>query len=188
MSILPSNRLEHLQANYTDYIAVPWRPGASAMERVLFLVYDKDNERALRLRLDEFRQATVAARHPWAQFDLTDTYAEWLQTMEYAERYFARPEFLTRAHPLYLEYLVAQFAAFAKTRDLGDQYVVALTGVGSLFGILRVRDLVDQFAPHVTGRLAVFFPGTYDRDNYRLLDQHDGWNYLAVPLTSDKQF
>ena len=185
---MSSTRLEQLQANYANFISVQWRPGAAPMERVLFCVYDKDDERALRLRLDEFKQATTAANHPWVQFDLTDTYAKWLGDMEYSTSYFAQPKLLTRAYPLYLRYLVDAFAAFAKTNNLSEQHVVALTGVGSLFGIVRVRDLVDKIAPLVSGRLAVFFPGTYENDSYRLLDQYDGWNYLAVPLTADKAF
>jgi hypothetical protein len=27
------------------------------------------------------------------------------------------------------------------------------------------------------------FPGQFERNNYRLLDARDGWNYLAVPIT-----
>jgi hypothetical protein len=64
--------------------------------------------------------------------------------------------------------------------------VVALQGVGSLFSLLKVREVVDKFAPMVSGRLLVFFPGIYENNNYRLLDGYDGWNYLAVPITADK--
>ena len=38
------------------------------------------------------------------------------------------------------------------------------------------------------GRLLVFFPGSYENNNYRLLDGYDGWNYLAVPITADKGY
>lgn len=66
--------------------------------------------------------------------------------------------------------------------------MVALKGVGSLFGLLKVKEVVDKFAPLVRGRLLVFFPGSYENNNYRLLDGYDGWNYLAVPITADKEF
>jgi len=46
---------------------------------------------------------------------------------------------------------------------------------------------VDKLAPMVKGRLVVFFPGTFENNNYRLLDGYDGWNYLAVPITADKE-
>jgi hypothetical protein len=64
--------------------------------------------------------------------------------------------------------------------------VVALKGVGSLFGLLKIKEVVDKFAPLVRGRLLVFFPGSYENNNYRLLDGYDGWNYHAVPITADK--
>lgn len=54
--------------------------------------------------------------------------------------------------------------------------------------ILTYRHLVDRLAPMVEGRLLVFFPGSYENNNYRLLDGYDGWNYLAVPITADKEY
>ena len=66
--------------------------------------------------------------------------------------------------------------------------VVAINGVGSIFGFLKVKEVVDKLAPLVTGRLLVFFPGSYENNNYRLLDGYDGWNYLAVPLSADKDY
>ena len=62
--------------------------------------------------------------------------------------------------------------------------VVALMGVGSLFGLARVSSIVEGIKDTVGGRLVVFFPGEYHPENhaYRLLDARDGWNYLAVPL------
>jgi hypothetical protein len=69
-----------------------------------------------------------------------------------------------------------------------DNSVIAISGVGSLFGFLKVKDVVDRLAPMVSGRLVIFFPGSYEDNNYRLLDGYDGWNYLAVPITADKIF
>ena len=78
--------------------------------------------------------------------------------------------------------------SFLKEGDIGEESVVALKGVGSLFGFLKVKEVVDKLAPMVKGRLLVFFPGSYENNNYRLLDGYDGWNYLAVPITADKEF
>jgi hypothetical protein len=61
--------------------------------------------------------------------------------------------------------------------------VVAIFGVGSLFGFAHVSQILKQLEPDILGRLVVFFPGTYDQNNYRLLDARDGWNYLAIPIT-----
>ena len=78
--------------------------------------------------------------------------------------------------------------AFLQNKNISDDFVVALQGVGSLFGFLKVKEVVDKLAPKVKGRLLVFFPGSYEDNNYRLLDGYDGWNYLAVPITADKEF
>ena len=58
-----------------------------------------------------------------------------------------------------------------------------LTGLGTIFGFLRVSELVETLAPMVAGRLVVFFPGSYAEGRYRLLNAYDGWNYLATPIT-----
>ena len=72
--------------------------------------------------------------------------------------------------------------------NVNENSVVVLKGVGSLFGLLKVKEVVDRLAPQVNGRLLVFFPGSYDsNNNYRLLDAYDGWNYLAIPITANKE-
>ena len=81
-----------------------------------------------------------------------------------------------------------RFENFLQENDTGANSVVAIQGVGSLFGILKVKELVDKLAPMAAGRLLVFFPGSHENNNYRLLDGYDGWNYLAVPITADKEY
>ena len=61
--------------------------------------------------------------------------------------------------------------------------VVAVSGVGALFGFTRVSLVLKLVEASIRGRLVVFFPGQYEQNNYRLLDARDGWNYLAVPIT-----
>jgi hypothetical protein len=73
-----------------------------------------------------------------------------------------------------------------QTNGIDENAVIALKGVGSLFGLLKVKDVVDRLAPLVRGKLLIFFPGSYENNNYRLLDGYDGWNYLAIPITADK--
>jgi len=85
----------------------------------------------------------------------------------------------------YRDYLLQKFEAFLRDSNADANSVVALTGVGSLFGFLKVNDVIASFSPQVAGRLIVFFPGNYENNNYRLLDAYDGWNYLAVPITTD---
>ena len=58
-----------------------------------------------------------------------------------------------------------------------------MTGIGSLYGFLHISSLVRDIEPDIQGRLVVFFPGSKDGDNYRLLDARDGWNYLATSIS-----
>ena len=87
----------------------------------------------------------------------------------------------------YEDYLEEKFIEVINTSNITENDVVAISGVGSVFGFLKVRDLVERLAPRVPGRLLVFFPGSYENNNYRLLDGYDGWNYHALPITCDKE-
>ncbi|MBN1549947.1 DUF1788 domain-containing protein, partial [bacterium] len=126
--------------------------------------------------------------HEWNVFDLTDTFAQWLSIQRYLKSYFQKPHLLSTLLPKYLDYICEQFDINIHENKISENYVVALKGVGSLFGLIKVKDVVDKIAPKVNGRLLVFFPGSYENNNYRLLDGYDGWNYLAVPITADKDF
>lgn len=177
------SRIRRLIQSYGKYVAVPWRMDAAAPQRVIFCVYNENEERSLRAKLDEFEIVTRETGHDWALFDLTDSFGRWLASQRYAERYFNQPELLPTLLHKYKEYIAAEFETFLAANDIGPNSVVALQGVGSLFGFLKVKEVVERLAPLITGRLVVFFPGSYENDNYRLLDGYDGWNYLAVPIT-----
>jgi hypothetical protein len=178
------NKISRLLDSYRRFIALPWQDAAAA-QRVIFCVYDEGDERRLRARIEEFDLATIQAQHRWLLFDLSDSFADWLGRERYAQRYFAQPMLLATLMPRYLKYLEQQLSDLLTSRTADANTVVALAGVGSLFGFLKVKDVVDTFAPLVHGRLLVFFPGSYENNNYRLLDGYDGWNYLAVPLTAE---
>lgn len=182
------SRVKRLIQSYSKYISVPWRDDAAAAQRVIFCVYNETEDRLLRAKVDEFEIATRQAGHNWAIFDLTDTFAIWLASQRYAKSYFQKPHLLATLLPKYLVFITEEFETFLQKNDVGVDSVVALGGVGSLFGFLKVKDVVDKLAPMVKGRLLVFFPGSYENNNYRLLDGYDGWNYLAVPITADKEY
>lgn len=180
------SKIKQLLHNYSKHIAIPWRKDAAPAQRVIFCVYSEQYERALRARIDEFELETTRAGHAWLRFDLTHTFAEWLAGQRYAKKYFYQPELLENLLPNYQEYLAQRFGELIESESPDAESVVAISGVGSLFGLLRVRNVVDDFAPRVPGRLVVFFPGSFENNNYRLLDGYDGWNYLAVPITAEK--
>lgn len=181
------NRIKRLLSSYAKFIAVPWREDAAAAQRVIFCVYNENDELWLRAKVEEFELSTRQVGHEWFVFDLTDTFSDWLSGQRYAESYFQKPSLLSTLLPQYLTYIIDQFTVFLDERDVSSNSVVALKGVGSLFGLLKVKLVVDKLAPMVKGRLVVFFPGTFEDNNYRLLDGYDGWNYLAVAITANNE-
>ncbi len=180
------SKVKRLLRAYATFIGIPWRDDAAAAQRVIFCVYPETDELRTRARIDEFELATTSAGHRWALFDLTNAFAEWLSSQRYAQSYFKQPHLLSSILPNFETNIVARFQAFLTEHNANQNDVVALNGVGSLFGFLKVKGVVEKLAPLVPGRLVVFFPGSYEDNNYRLLDGYDGWNYLAVPITADK--
>lgn len=180
------SKIKRLIQSYWKYIAVPWRDDAASAQRVIFCVYNENEERSLRVKIDEFELVTNQASHRWEVFDFSDAFEEWLCSGRYAISYFQKPHLLSTLLPKFLGFITDKFERFIDDNSIDSNTVVALKGVGSLFGFLKVKDVVDSLAPLVSGRLLVFFPGSYENNNYRLLDGYDGWNYLAVPITADK--
>lgn len=182
-----STKVNKLLAAYRQQMGIPWQAGLAAIQRVIFAVYDKADELRLRAHIDEFAIATQQAGKQWLPIDLTDAFPAWMATREHREAYFECPEDLAgyQAGELtgfvgtLIDQVTAQIAAQA-----GPDTVVALAGVGALFGVARVSTVVEGIKDAVPGRLLVFFPGEHQPENhtYRLLDARDGWNYLAVPL------
>jgi len=179
------SKVKRLLRSYAEHLEVPWREVAPA-QRVIFCVYPETDELRLRAKIGEFELATRKAGHGWYVFDLTDTFARWLSGQRYAKSYFADPEKLATLLPKYPESLAGQFETFMSEIEATANDAVALTGVGSLFGFTKVKGVVERLARLVPGRLVVFFPGSYEDNNYRLLDGYDGWNYLATPITPDR--
>ena len=180
--------IDLLLQRYEKMVAMPWPDHVSGGERVWFVIYEPTQERRLRLRLPEFQIATEKAGHAWRYVDLTDAFARWMASHRYRESYFKRPELLTEAALSGFAAAVAgEIKAELNAPDAGPATVVAVGGLGSLFGIVRVSDVLGQVVQAVAGRLLVFFPGRHDNRVYRLLDARDGWNYLAVPITAEMQ-
>ncbi|MCL5280646.1 MAG: DUF1788 domain-containing protein [Planctomycetes bacterium] len=181
------SKVRRLLNAYARHIAIPWRDNAAALQRVIFCIYNENDELRLRARIDEFELVTRQAGHEWFLFDLTDTFAGWLSGQRYAESYFRQPTRLLPLLPKYLTHICEQFSAGLGEKAADSNAVIALKGVGSLFGLLKVAEVVDRLAPKIKGRMVVFFPGTFEDNNYRLLDGYDGWNYLAFPITADTE-
>lgn len=176
------SRIDALVKNYARYVSLPWDQSLPGAQRIWFAVYDETDERRLRLRLAKFEMATKDAGHSWSLSDLTNAFPCWMADQEYRERYFKSPQALPTPHKAFTEYAADQVREILEVAD--DNTVVAVAGVGALFGFMRVSNLMEAIERSIPGRLLVFFPGEYADSNYRLLDARDGWNYHAVPITA----
>jgi hypothetical protein len=158
-----------------------WRTHLSGPERVWILTYRPDHERRMRHRLSSFETATANANKKWQLIDVTTSFEKWLAGHEYQLEYLSDPEALQfGALDDFAERLAEEVSVQLDEAD-GDT-VSVLLGAASLFGLVRLSRLIAAVADRIPGRLLVLFPGVREDNNYRLLDGHDGWNYLAIPI------
>ena len=177
-------RIDRLAERYRRYISLPWEKDLAGAQRMIFVVYDKTDERKLRARRKLFDLETRDAGHRWIECDLTDVFAEWMANVEYRESYFESPDDLDlKLQEEFLEHVASRVRRVLTAPESDEGSVVALFGIASLFGFIRVSEVMRAVERDVRGRMVVFFPGEYVDNNYRLLDARDGWNYLAVPIT-----
>jgi len=181
------SKIKKLLNTYETFIQLPWRMDSAADQRVIFCIYDQNAELQLRAKTEEFEIVTRKVNHGWFLFDLTNTFAFWLSKNRYAKSYFAQPEIIQTLTGSYIAYIVEEYRRFIVENNITENDVMALNGVASLFGLLKVKEVVDKLAKLTKGRLVVFFPGSFENNNYRLLDAYDGWNYLAIPITAETQ-
>lgn len=174
------SRIDELLKVYESFVSTRWREDLAGREKVWFCIYDPRDERRLRLQLPEFERVTRQAGHTWASVDLTNSFAEWLGRHDYREGYFAQPQAISPALDEFHEHLADSVRAVLSESPAAS--LVTIVGAGALFGLGSVSRLVEGVSGDIPGRLLVFFPGSRDGSNYRLLDARDGWNYLAVPI------
>jgi hypothetical protein len=178
------SRIEDLAERYGRHIATPWQRTVAGAQRVVMVVYDKELERTLRARKLAFETATREAGHDWHEIDLSAAFAEWMAADEYRDAYFEAPDDMRlKLEAEFPAYVAERLRAALGKPDVTENSVVAVLGVGQIFGFARISHILKLVEPDIRGRLVVFFPGQFERNNYRLLDARDGWNYLAVPIT-----
>ena len=171
-------RIEDLAEKFGTYLTVPPSGIGLAAERVLMVVYDKELERTFRERMGEFEMRTTTAGRKWKQLDCTGIFSEWMKQVDYCDSYFAEPKHLgPKIEGEFKKVVVDRLRAALQGMDAHS--VLAVTGVASLYGFARLSEIIRDVDGDIRGCLAIFFPGTNDKSNYRLLDARDGWNYLA---------
>ena len=174
------SKVDDLLDRYEQNVKLPWKRRVAGVQKVWFVVYPPDYEREIRARIDEFKLTTTRADHAWRHCDLTTAFPEWMAQHEYREGYFDDPEDIDFIMEDFLDHLAGTVQE--TLQDADENTVVALSGIGTLFGFIFVSDLIEAIEQHIQGRLAVFFPGRHERNTYRLLDARDGWDYLALPI------
>lgn len=179
--------VEDLIESYRRFVALQWPKTVAPPQRVWMAVYPPKYERRLRLNLQEFKNATVQAGHPWECIDITTSFERWLAGHEYAEAYFEEPDLLETALPAFFDRLVDEIRGQLESHN-DPTGVVGLLGAGAMFGLgdsVKVSALMNAVNGSIAGRLLVLFPGNHDHNSYRLLDARDGWDYLATPITAE---
>lgn len=174
------SKVDDLLDRYEQNVNRPWKKRLDGAQKVWFVVYPPKYERELRARIEEFRMATTQAGHGWTESDLTRAFPEWMADHEYREGYFEDPSGFDFVKQDFLEDLAQDIRADLQEED--EETVVALTGIGTLFGFVSISDLIEEVHSEIRGRLVVFFPGRHEANTYRFLDARDGWDYLALPI------
>lgn len=170
---------------YERFISLEWTPNLAGPQKVLFAVYDPRDERRIRARLGEFENATRGAGRTWIPCDLTQAFAQWMSNHKYREAYFEDPELLEIALGDFEKHTAKMVLEALHDPRADEQSVVAVFGAASLFGFMKVSRLIELVEDAIPGRLLLFFPGQHDDGVYRLMDARDGWNYHAIPISSE---
>ena len=179
--------IDRLLTNYSRQVRLPWSTAMAGKQRVWFAVYPPAEERRIRARLPQFETNTLEANHGWSTVDLTGLLPEWIAGHEYREGIFAEPEHFS-ANTELEDLAVARVRQACEGEDINAASVVVIIGLATLFDFMRVSSLIERVEDSVRGRLLVLFPGEYAGNVYRFMDARDGFNYMAVPITSVESF
>ena len=179
--------IDRLLSNYSRQVRLPWSANMAGMQRVWFAVYPPAEERRVRTRLPQFEALTLGANHGWTTVDLTDLLPKWIAAHEYRDGIFEEPDHFSANSELE-DLAVERVRQACAGEDVSATSVVAFTGLATLFDFMRVSSLINRVEDSVRGRLLVLFPGEYAGNVYRFMDARDGFNYMAVPITSTESF
>lgn len=176
-------RIEELAERYGHHIGTPWQRNLAGAQKVIFVVYDKTDERKLRAKRKDFEIRTREAGHSWREFDFTNLFGQWMATQDYRDDYFDAPEDLSiKLDADFAGFCAGELRQVLTDKGVDEDTVIGVFGCASLYGLTRLSRVLALVEPDIHGRLTVFFPGSKEGNNYRLLDARDGWSYLAVAI------
>lgn len=180
-----ANSVDDLLNAYEKVVNGNWEVTLSGQERIWFLVYEPEMQRKVDFRLGDFENVTKKARKKWAIVSLKEAFPAWMANHDYREEYFNEPDMLVDQLEFEFKNWVVSHSVEKLNQQNADEHtVLAITDVASIFGFARLSDILNQVAHQVKGRLLVFFPGEFEKNQFRLLDARDGWSYLARPITA----
>ena len=172
--------VDDLLTQFKRQAALPWSGDTAPDYRVWIMHYDKVLERRVQGRLNDFEGLARQHGHGWASLDLAALVAPWFAAHDLFEGLAEQPDELPGLLPDFETHIAATVRS--RLRTLGDRDILALSGAGALFGLMRVSTLTEKVAPDIRGRLLLLFPGRHENGIYRLLDARDGWTYRATPI------
>jgi hypothetical protein len=172
--------------NYQRFVRLPWAGHLAGKQRVWFAVYPPSEERRVRARIQEFQVATIDAGHSWHLVDITRLPAQYLSDNPDRDGYFTSPSALEMVEEEIRGRVIDALRAALAVPDIDENSVVAVQGIGALFGYTHVSSVISGVEDSIRGRLLVYFPGEYERNQYRFMDARDGFNYMAIPITSNE--
>ena len=180
-----ANEIDDLLNAYEKVVNEPWSLGLSGQERIWFLVYAPEKQRKVDFRLDDFETVTKKAGKKWVSVSFKKCFPSWMAAHEYKEGYFADPGSLVdQLESEFKNYAIEYIQAELQNYSVDDNTLIAFRDVSSLFGFARLSDVLNTISNLVKGRMLIFFPGEFDKNQFRLLDARDGWSYLARPITA----
>ena len=172
--------MDDLLGHFRRQVSLPWPEDTPPDYRVWIMHYDRVLERRVLGRLHEFESLARHFNRGWASLRLASLVAPWFSENDLFDGLCRQPDELPGLLPDFEEHVVA--AVRARLQTLHEQDILALSGVGALFGLMRASTLTEKVAPDIKGRLLLLFPGRHTNGVYRLLDARDGWTYRAIPI------
>ena len=172
--------VDDLLGQFRRQVSLPWSQDTARDYRVWIMHYDRALERRIQGRLHDFEALARQYDHGWASLNLASLVAPWFAAHELFEGLADQPDELPGLLPDFEAHVIATVRTRLQT--LTEKDILALSGAGALFGLMRASTLTEKVAPDIKGRLLLLFPGRHENGVYRLLDARDGWTYRAIPI------
>jgi hypothetical protein len=178
------SKIDQIIEAFEKVVNEPWSAALSGQERTWFLVYDPAEQRKVDLRSGDFENTALKAGKKWSSISLKLCFPTWMVNHEYKDEYFNNPEYIVdQLEAEFIPYAIQFLKDKLSEIEQGTNTLVAIKDVSSLFGFARLSEILKSCDKDFKGRMLIFFPGEFERNQYRLLDARDGWDYLARPIT-----